>query len=176
MVGVFTPTCTSLKTTIDLLEKNLVNVRGTKDKRREINILVSLGQAYMAVGDNSKAIAPFEQASAIARELQDPQLETAVLQSQGKALGQISYSYFVQGDYAKTIQYSEQLRAIAREIKNPYFEVVALGLLANSYQITGTLPTRANASKLLLITTKVKNQRKNQDFTFDYFLSPKAIA
>ncbi|MEH1792244.1 hypothetical protein [Nostoc sp. 'Peltigera membranacea cyanobiont' 232] len=35
---------------------------------------------------------------------------------------------------------------------------------------------RANASKLLLITTKVKNQRKNQDFAFDYFLSPKAIA
>ena len=35
---------------------------------------------------------------------------------------------------------------------------------------------RANASKLLLITTKVKNQRKNQDFALDYFLSPKAIA
>ena len=35
---------------------------------------------------------------------------------------------------------------------------------------------RANASKLLLITTKVKNQRKNQDFAFNYFLSPKAIA
>ncbi|WP_414574050.1 hypothetical protein [Nostoc sp. CCY 9925] len=28
---------------------------------------------------------------------------------------------------------------------------------------------RANASKLLLITTKLKNQRKNQDFAFDYF-------
>ncbi|MEH2324920.1 MAG: hypothetical protein V7K32_15415 [Nostoc sp.] len=26
--------------------------------------------------------------------------------------------------------------------------------------------------KLLLITTKVKNQRKNQDFTFNYFLIP----
>ena len=36
--------------------------------------------------------------------------------------------------------------------------------------------SRANASKLLLITTKVKNQRKNQDFALDYFLSPKAIA
>ncbi|AUB40248.1 putative restriction /modification enzyme [Nostoc flagelliforme CCNUN1] len=35
---------------------------------------------------------------------------------------------------------------------------------------------RANASKLLLITTKVKNQRKNQDFALNYFLSPKAIA
>ncbi|WP_335127488.1 hypothetical protein [Nostoc sp.] len=35
---------------------------------------------------------------------------------------------------------------------------------------------RANASKLLSITTKIKNQRKNQDFAFDYFLSPKAIA
>jgi len=34
---------------------------------------------------------------------------------------------------------------------------------------------RANASKLLLITTKVKNQRKNQHFAFDYFLSPKAM-
>ncbi|MEH2069931.1 MAG: CHAT domain-containing protein [Nostoc sp.] len=134
----------SLKTTIDLLEKNLVNVRGTKDKRREINILVSLGQAYMAVGDNSRAIASFEQASAIAKELQDTQLETSVLQSQGKALGQISNAYFVQKDYAKAIKYSEQLRAIAREIKNPYFEVVALGLLANSYQITGTLPTAVN--------------------------------
>ncbi|WP_199347368.1 DNA (cytosine-5-)-methyltransferase [Tolypothrix tenuis] len=28
---------------------------------------------------------------------------------------------------------------------------------------------RANASKFLMITTKVKNQRKNQDFAFDYF-------
>ena len=36
--------------------------------------------------------------------------------------------------------------------------------------------SRANASKLLLITTKVKNQRKNQDFALDYLLSPKAIA
>ncbi|WP_225912822.1 hypothetical protein [Nostoc flagelliforme] len=34
---------------------------------------------------------------------------------------------------------------------------------------------RANASKLLLITTKNKNQRKNQDFALDYFLSPKAM-
>jgi hypothetical protein len=46
-----------VKTTIELLEKNLVNVRDTKDKRTEINILVSLGHAYTAVGDNSKAIA-----------------------------------------------------------------------------------------------------------------------
>jgi len=35
---------------------------------------------------------------------------------------------------------------------------------------------RVNASKLLFITTKVKNQRKNQDFAFDYFLSPKAMS
>ncbi|MBD6619720.1 hypothetical protein FNW02_28875 [Komarekiella sp. 'clone 1'] len=35
---------------------------------------------------------------------------------------------------------------------------------------------RANASKLLLSTTKVKNQRKNQYFAFDYFLCLKAIA
>ncbi|QFS50446.1 hypothetical protein GXM_07940 [Nostoc sphaeroides CCNUC1] len=35
---------------------------------------------------------------------------------------------------------------------------------------------RANASKLLLITTRVKNKPKNQDFGFNYFLSPKAIA
>jgi hypothetical protein len=34
---------------------------------------------------------------------------------------------------------------------------------------------RANASKLLLITTRVKNQRKNQDFALDYFLRPKAM-
>jgi hypothetical protein len=34
---------------------------------------------------------------------------------------------------------------------------------------------RANASKLLLITTKVKNQRKNEDFAFYYFLSAKAM-
>jgi hypothetical protein len=34
---------------------------------------------------------------------------------------------------------------------------------------------RANASKLLLITKKVKNQRKNQDFAPDYFLSPKVM-
>ncbi|WP_242056036.1 hypothetical protein [Nostoc flagelliforme] len=42
--------------------------------------------------------------------------------------------------------------------------------------IASSVETRANASKLLLITTKVKNQRKNQDFELDYFLSPKAIA
>jgi hypothetical protein len=34
---------------------------------------------------------------------------------------------------------------------------------------------RANASKLLLIAMKVKNQRKNKDFAFDYFLSPKPM-
>ncbi|WP_369010549.1 hypothetical protein [Nostoc favosum] len=49
----------ALKSTIELLEKNLVIVRDTKDKLKEINILVSLGHAYTAIGDNSKAIAPF---------------------------------------------------------------------------------------------------------------------
>jgi hypothetical protein len=34
---------------------------------------------------------------------------------------------------------------------------------------------RANASKLFLITTKGKNQLKNQDFALDYFLSSKAM-
>ncbi|MEH2450470.1 hypothetical protein [Nostoc sp.] len=33
---------------------------------------------------------------------------------------------------------------------------------------------RANASKLLLITTKVKNQRKNQHFSFDLFYKPQS--
>jgi tetratricopeptide (TPR) repeat protein len=126
-----------VKSAIESLEKNLVIVRDTKDKRREIYVLVSLGQAHIILGDNSKAIAPFEQALAIAKELQDPQLETSVLQSQGKALRQISYSYFVQGDYAKAIQYSEQSRAIARKIKNPELEVAALGLLGSSYNSTG---------------------------------------
>ncbi|MCC5619082.1 hypothetical protein LC605_29180 [Nostoc sp. CHAB 5836] len=37
------------------------------------------------------------------------------------------------------------------------------------------LAVSANASKLLLITTKVKNQGENQDLAFDYFLSPKAM-
>ncbi|WP_334920809.1 hypothetical protein [Nostoc sp.] len=32
-----------------------------------------------------------------------------------------------------------------------------------------TSVSRANASKLLSIITKLKNQRKNQDFAFDYF-------
>ncbi|WDD36563.1 hypothetical protein PQG02_36130 (plasmid) [Nostoc sp. UHCC 0926] len=34
---------------------------------------------------------------------------------------------------------------------------------------------RANASKLLLITTNLKNQRKNQHFSFDLFSKPKAM-
>ena len=48
-------------------------------------------------------------------------------------------------------------------------------IIAGLEQLAQSDP-RANASKLLLITTKVKNQRKNRDFAFDYFLSPKTIA
>jgi CHAT domain-containing protein/Tfp pilus assembly protein PilF len=107
-------------------------------------VLVSLGQAHIILADNSKAIAFFEQASAIAKELQDIQLETSVLQSQGKALGQISNAYFVQKDYAKVIKYSEQFLAIARKINNPQLEVVALGLLASPYQATGNLKKAVN--------------------------------
>lgn len=36
------------------------------------------------------------------------------------------------------------------------------------------LEFRANAFKLLLITTNLKNQRKNQRFSFDLFFKPKA--
>jgi CHAT domain-containing protein len=129
----------NLKSTIDLLEKILVDVRGTKDKRSEIGFLVSLGDTYTAVGDNTKAIASFEQALAIAEELKDPQLETLVLQSQGQVLGEISKSYLFQGDYAKAIQYSEQLRAIARKIKDPELEVSALLSLGNSYEFSEQL-------------------------------------
>lgn len=129
-----------VKSTIDLLEKSLVNLRDTKDKRREISVLVSFGQAYTTIGDNSKAIASFEQALAIARELKDTQLETAVLQSQGQALVQISNAYLAQGNYAKAIKYSEQLIAIARKIKNPPFEVAGLGTLASAYTFTENLP------------------------------------
>ncbi|MBW4458217.1 MAG: hypothetical protein KME55_39565 [Nostoc indistinguendum CM1-VF10] len=49
-------------------------------------------------------------------------------------------------------------------------------LLPTGLHILTAAHCRANASKLLLITTKVKNQRKNEDFTFNYFLSAKAIA
>ncbi|WP_318670652.1 Eco57I restriction-modification methylase domain-containing protein [Nostoc flagelliforme] len=46
-------------------------------------------------------------------------------------------------------------------------------LISSDGRVGVIVPTRANASKLLLITTKNKNQRKNQDFALDYFLSPK---
>lgn len=127
----------TVKTTIELLEKNLVSVRDAKDKRREIYVLVSLGQAYTTIGDNGKAIASFKQASAIAQALKDTQLETAVLQSQGQALGTVSNAYFLQGDYTNAIKHSEQFLAIARKIKNPQLEVIALGLLASPYSFTG---------------------------------------
>ncbi|MEA5573477.1 CHAT domain-containing tetratricopeptide repeat protein [Calothrix sp. UHCC 0171] len=129
----------TVKTSIELLEKNLVNVRGTKDKRREINILVSLGNAYTAVGDNSKAIASFEQAVVIARELKDTQLEISVLQNQGQALVRITSSYLQGKNFTAAIKYSQESIAIARKIKDPKLEIIGLGFLASAYILMGNL-------------------------------------
>ncbi len=129
----------ALKTAIDLSEKSLVNIREKKDKHKEIDILLSLGKAYTVFGENSKAIASFEQALAIARELKDTQLETNVLQSQGQALVNITNSYIGKGDYTNAIKYSQELIAIARKIKNPPFEFAGLGYLASAYTSTGNL-------------------------------------
>ncbi|MBD0390443.1 MAG: hypothetical protein ICV54_29085 [Nostoc sp. C3-bin3] len=54
--------------------------------------------------------------------------------------------------------------------------ILSGSILDDNYLGEAQVSGRANASKLLLNTTKIENQRKNQDFSFDLISKLNAIA
>jgi CHAT domain-containing protein len=110
-------------------------------KKAEADRLFQQGIKEFNTKQYQAALGYFEAAlilyQSLAKEIKDPQLKTATVQSQGQVLGQISNIYFRQENYVNAIKYAEQFLTIAREIKNPQLEVMALGTLALPYQATG---------------------------------------
>jgi len=104
----------------------------TQDRKAEADRLFEQGTNQQGQNQNESAIASFQQALNIYRELKDRQ-------SEGKTLKSIGVIYFNLKDYPKAIVYYQQALDIARDIKDLDLESRALNNLGLAYQYAGNL-------------------------------------
>jgi tetratricopeptide (TPR) repeat protein len=89
-----------------------------------------LGRAYLVLGHASEAVAHFEHALDIFREIGNQPSEPSILNSLG-----IAYRYL--GQVEREVECDEQALVIAREIGNRRAEEYSLGNLGNAYRALG---------------------------------------
>ncbi|MGB5100946.1 MAG: tetratricopeptide repeat protein [Methanothrix sp.] len=115
---------------ISWLETALAAAGKLKDLRMECVHLGNLGNAYMNLGDDSKAIEYYKQALDIAREIGDRRGE-------GRSLGNLGTAYKNLDDARKAIEYEEQALEIDREIGDRRGEGIDLDNLGIAYMELG---------------------------------------
>jgi CHAT domain-containing protein/Tfp pilus assembly protein PilF len=95
-------------------------------RKNAANDLDSLGSLYHSLSQYDKALASYEQALAIRREIHDRPGE-------GSALHSLGFTYNSLGQYDKAIAYAEQALTIRREVKDRKGEAATLHNLAFAY-------------------------------------------
>jgi CHAT domain-containing protein/uncharacterized protein HemY len=142
-----------LRAALNSWQQALQIYRALKNRQGEGRALGNLGNAYLSLGNYTKAIEYTQQTLAIARSIKDRLAE-------GTALGNLGVAYLYLGDYTKAIEYSQQHLAIAGEIQDRQGEGRALGNLGNAY---GSLGNSAKAIEYsqqhLAIARSIKNRR-----------------
>jgi tetratricopeptide (TPR) repeat protein len=98
--------------------------------RLEASSLLNLGTAYRRTGRVQKAIACYEHALELQRQIKDRGGE-------GECLGNLGICYDDLGKTARAIEYQEQSLARSREVGDRQGEGVALGSLGSHYFIMG---------------------------------------
>ncbi|MBI3801520.1 MAG: tetratricopeptide repeat protein [Deltaproteobacteria bacterium] len=116
--------------TVELHERLRDNL---SDPWLKTNSAISLGIAYLNIGQILKAIDCFEQALDIYREIGNRQGE-------GAALGNLGNCYSALGQIPRAIDYHEQALGIHREIGTREGEGTDLGNLGNCYSALGQIP------------------------------------
>ena len=123
---------------LDDLLKELERVGPAKSKRElaeRANLLLELGIEESRLGRAAEAVARFQRALGLYREIGDRPGE-------GAALGNLGNAYGLLGEPRRAIEYYEQDLAIAREISDQRGEGAALGNLGNAHHLLGE-PRRA---------------------------------
>ncbi len=106
-------------------------VAQTVDERKmEGDRLFEQGNKLLEQNQNEGAIAAFQKALAIYRELKERQKE-------GQTLKAIGNAYRNLNDHARSVEYQQQALAIAREIKDPDLEARALNNIGLAYRLMG---------------------------------------
>ncbi|XGW00798.1 MAG: tetratricopeptide repeat protein (plasmid) [Leptolyngbya sp. BL-A-14] len=111
----------------------LAQTTTTQDRKAEADRLFEQGTKQQAQKQNEAAIASFQQALTIYRQLKERQKE-------GQTLKSIGNVYLKLKDYPKAITYQQQALAIAHEIKDANLESRALNNLGLAYENAGNLP------------------------------------
>jgi tetratricopeptide (TPR) repeat protein len=92
----------------------------------------NLGNAYVSLGDYSKAVEYHAQHLAIAKEVDDRAGE-------GVAYGNLGNAFVSLQDYSKAIQYYAQYPPIAKEVGDRAGEGGVYGKVGNAYSVAGGL-------------------------------------
>ncbi len=114
---------------------------------------LTIGNILVESGETRKALAEYEKALAIAREIGDKHGE-------GSALGNLGNVYFFLGDAEKTIEYCEEQLQLARQISDRNSECNALSNIGLAHFSLGN-PYEAIEfnEKALLVSRETANRR-----------------
>jgi tetratricopeptide (TPR) repeat protein len=104
--------------------------RRTGDRRIEPDTLCDLGTAHLHQGDHAAALASFEQALTVSREVGDPHAEAVALADLGQA-------YLSLGDLAAARDHLGRALALRGRVPDPYQQARALGALGELEQRCG---------------------------------------
>jgi CHAT domain-containing protein/tetratricopeptide (TPR) repeat protein len=128
------------------LQQALIIYRQIKNRYGEARALGLQGEAYLKLGDKANAIASFKQALAIAKEINNQELEKIAqealqfAQTQNDPRKAAADRLLQQGveqnqtsQFTAALQSLQQALIIYRQIKNRYGEGAALGNLGNAY-------------------------------------------
>ncbi|WP_096665964.1 CHAT domain-containing protein [Dolichospermum compactum] len=128
------------------LQQALIIYRQIKNRYGEARALGLQGEAYLKLGDKANAIASFKQALAIAKEINNQELEKIAqealqfAQTQNDRRKAAADRLLQQGveqnqtsQFTAALQSLQQALIIYRQIKNRYGEGAALGNLGNAY-------------------------------------------
>lgn len=115
---------------IPQLDAALLAARRLNHKQGEAIVLNHLGAAYDTLGDSHKAIAFYEQALSIHRDVGDTEGE-------GVVLGNLGSTYNSLGETEKAIIFHEQARVISQKIGDQQGEAIDLGNLGAAYRRLG---------------------------------------
>ena len=115
---------------IPWLDSSLAAARRLNDRSAEAKVLGTLGRAFTASGENSRAVENYEQALMISRELADRQLEAGLLSNLGLL-------YFELGRRRCALKLQAQAFEISRERGDRRAAANALGNLGIVFMASG---------------------------------------
>lgn len=133
----------------------LTEARSVKDRRREVRLLINLGNEYYFQSDYDQALLCYQESLTITREIKDRRLEGLTLLSMGWVYQQIEAK---DAQYKQMLECHHQSLTIGREIGDTWLEGSALVALSVTYeQIKDHLEALKYSNLALAIARKLHN-------------------